>query len=271
MIDFHELWADLRIMLLVSAIAMSLTWLLQQRTRNAGFVDVVWAALLAVSALFYGTVSEGAWLPRVIVACLAGIWGFRLANHLLSRVLHEAEDGRYAFLRTHWGDHQGKFFGFFMAQAVLVGLFSIPFWLAMRNPNNELSIWYVIGILFWVTSLVGESIADIQLARFRANSQNKGKTCRDGLWKYSRHPNYFFEWLHWFTYVAFCVETPGLWLSLLGPALMMISLCWVTGIPFVEAQSLRSRGEDYRHYQRTVSPLIPWFVKPDPRRADTDN
>ena len=91
-------------------------------------------------------------------------------------------------------------------------------------------------------------------------SSDLGKTCREGLWRYSRHPNYFFEWLHWFTYVFLAVGTPWpIWaLTLLGPVLMLVSLYWITGIPFVEAQALRTRGEDYREYQRTTSAFVPW-------------
>lgn len=244
-----------------AAVIMTGVWWIQKLTRNAGFVDVAWAALLGASALYYGVVADGAHLPRLIVALLAAIWGFRLALHLLHRVLNEEEDGRYAFLRQHWSGHQGKFFAFFQAQALAVALFSLPFLVAATNPVEDLTLTMILGICVWLASLSGEAIADLQLARFRANPRNRGKTCRDGLWRYSRHPNYFFEWLHWFAYVCLAWGSPYFLLSLIGPILMLISLCWVSGIPFVEAQSLRSRGDDYREYQRTTSALIPWFPK----------
>ena len=81
------------------------------------------------------------------------------------------------------------------------------------------------------------------------------------MWRYSRHPNYFFEWTHWFAYAVLAIGAPHAWAALIGPALMLTSLLWVSGIPFVEAQSLRSRGEDYREYQRTTSMLLPWWPK----------
>lgn len=247
-----------------AAVFMTAVWWIQRVTRNAGFVDVAWSASLGAAALYYGTMAEGALLPRLTVALLAAIWGFRLALHLLHRVLNETEDGRYAFLRQHWQGSQFKFFVFFQAQALAVTLFSIPFLVAASNPINDFTIAIALGICVWLVSLAGESLADWQLARFRANPRQRGTTCREGLWRYSRHPNYFFEWTHWFAYVCLAWGSPYFALSLIGPILMLITLCWVSGIPFVEAQSLRSRGDDYREYQRTTSMLIPWF----PKRSD---
>jgi steroid 5-alpha reductase family enzyme len=249
------------VVLVASVLAMIGTWWLQVRTRNAGYVDVVWAALMGASALLYGALGHGAATPRLLVAMLGGIWGFRLSLHLLARVLHEAEDGRYRFLRKHWNDDQRRFFAFFMAQAGLTALFSVPFLVVANNPTTGITVWSLAGVALWLCSLAGESIADLQLANWRRNPENRGRTCRAGLWAWSRHPNYFFEWLHWFSYVLLAVGSPWWEWSLLGPALMGISLVWVTGIPFTEAQALRSRGEDYRAYQREVSAFFPWFPR----------
>ncbi len=257
----HSLLAPLLHVWLAAAVIMTAVWWIQQRTRNAGYVDVAWAALLGTAALYYGAIADGALIPRLLVAVLAAAWGFRLALHLLHRVLNESEDGRYAHLRQHWGGHQGKFFAFFQAQALAVALFSLPFLVAASNPVEDFTVWSALGILLWFTSLSGESIADLQLARYRADPRNRGRTCRSGLWRYSRHPNYFFEWLHWFAYVLLAIGAPHAWLALIGPVLMLVSLCWVSGIPFVEAQAVRSRGDDYREYQRTTSALIPWWPK----------
>ncbi len=254
-------YGPLVIVFVGAVLAMSATWWLQLRTRNAGYVDVVWAALMGAAAMFYGAVGMGAATPRLLVAMLGGIWGFRLSLHLLSRVLHEAEDGRYRHLREHWQDDQRRFFAFFLAQAVLTALFSVPFLVVANNPVAGFTLWSLAGIAVWALSLAGETLADVQLGNWRKNPANRGRTCRAGLWACSRHPNYFFEWLHWFAYVLLAVGSPWWAWTLLGPLLMGASLLWVTGVPFTEAQSLRSRGEDYRAYQREVSVFVPWFPK----------
>lgn len=254
LVDFLVVWS-------FSAVVMAATWGWQKKTRNAGFVDVAWAGCLAFAAIYCGATGSGGSWPRWLLAVLGAAWGFRLANHLLGRVLSEREDGRYAYLREHWKDSQTKFFAFFQAQALLVCLFAVPFWLAAQNPATTFTPWLGLAIVVWLGSVGGEALADHQLAQFRHNPKNRGKSCREGLWRYSRHPNYFFEWTHWFTYVCLAYGAPYWYLSLIGPVLMLISLYWVTGIPFVEAQSLRSRGEDYREYQRTTSAFFPWFPK----------
>ena len=238
-------------------------WLVQLRTRNAGIVDAVWSVSMGASALFYAWVGSGSLVDRLAVAMLGGIWGSRLCLHIVARVLSEPEDGRYKYLREHWHDNQIKFFGFFQAQAIVIVLFSLPFYAVAENTKDSLSPYCVVGLVIWLISIVGESIADAQLSAFRKDPKNKGKTCDVGLWRYSRHPNYFFEWIHWFAYVFLALGTPlSIWaLTWIGPIMMYASLMWISGVPFTEAQALRSRGDDYRRYQRRTSVLIPWFPK----------
>jgi steroid 5-alpha reductase family enzyme len=240
---------------------MVLGWRWQKRQSNAGIVDVLWAGGLSAAALFLAVVGEGAILPRVMLALLGGVWGARLATHLWRRVGSEPEDGRYKHLRAHWQGDQRKLFGFFQFQALLIGLFSVPFAAAAWNPREGFGVWMAVGVMLWGISVLGESIADRQLARFRADPLNRGRTCRHGLWRFSRHPNYFFEWLHWLTYVALAAGSSVFPLSLVGPVLMYVFLRWVSGVPFTEAQALRTRGEDYRLYQRQTPMFFPWFPK----------
>jgi steroid 5-alpha reductase family enzyme len=249
---------------MAAAAVMALAWLRQRSTRNATLVDAVWAGALACAALFYGLVGTGSASARFGVAVLGALWGFRLCLHVLNRALNEDEDGRYAHLRRHWRDDQLKFFFFYQAQALLVVLFSLPFAAAAWNPALALLPWGLAAVAVWVLALAGETVADRQLAAWRAHPGNRGRACRAGLWRYSRHPNYFFEWLHWFAYVLLAVGSPLAWLAWLGPLLMFASLNWITGIPYTEAQALRSRGDDYRRYQAETSRFFPWPPRAQP-------
>ncbi|MGH7858901.1 MAG: DUF1295 domain-containing protein [Candidatus Binatia bacterium] len=249
----------------IFAVALMLVlWYVQKVKRDAGVVDLGWCAGIGIVVLYYAFFSGG-WLPRrILVTALVCMWAFRLAAYILvDRVLRApTEDGRYRHLRSRWGERADfYFFFFFESQTLLVSLFSIPVLVLLRNPRASFSPWEAAGVVLWIVSIAGESAADRRLARFRADPKSRGRTCREGLWRYSRHPNYFFEWLHWWSYVAMAVGAPHGWLTLLGPAVMLFFLLVVTGIPYTEAQALRSRGEDYREYQRTTSAFVPWFPR----------
>ena len=212
---------------------------------------------MALAGIYCAAVGTGSGLARLSVGLMAGLWGLRLFFSLFKRVSHEPEDGRYQALRAAWNGSPAKLFVFFQGQAVIVALFSLPFIAAANNPDLDFSLWFVLAVSVFAISVFGESLADSQLAAFRGDSGNRGKTCRKGLWAWSRHPNYFFEWLHWFAYVFLAVGSSLFWWSLLGPLVMLLFLYRVSGIPWTEAQALRSRGEDYVRYQKEVSAFFP--------------
>lgn len=246
-----------------AAMVMTLGWWWQRRHRNAGIVDALWALLLAAAGVFHAVSGHGTPSARILIALCASAWGLRLGLHLWHRVHHEPEDGRYRALREHWQGSQRAFFLFFQFQAGLVVLFSLPFAAVAWNTHPH-PLWLVAGVAIWLLALVGESIADRQLARFRADEANRGRTCRAGLWRYSRHPNYFFEWLTWIGYALMAIGSPLVWMAWLGPVVMYLFLRYLSGIPFTEQQALRNRGDDYRAYQSSTSAFFPWFVR-DPR------
>lgn len=235
---------------------MSVLWAIQLKTRNAATADVGWTLLVAAGALGAGAVMDGDPARRLLVAALAGTWAGRLGFFLLrDRGLNnQGEDGRYRALRDHWGPAAPRNFLFvYLGQAVIATLFVVPIAAAMRGgPLDTLAI---AGVVVWIVAVVGEALADAQLARFRADRENAGKVCQAGLWKYSRHPNYFFEWIHWWAYVLIGHFAA---LTFVGPAIMLLFLFRVTGIPYTEKQALRSRGDAYREYQRTTSVFVPW-------------
>lgn len=247
--------------LALASLMMFALWLYEVRTNDAGVVDAGWSLGIGLVALLYGVAYPGAGPARAAVLAVALPWSFRLASYLIAdRVRGREEDGRYQALRARWGANAHRnFLIFFQFQAALVALFSLPHLFAMSADAPMFLL--LAGVAWGWLAVLGESIADAQLRRWRSSPENKGKTCRAGLWRYSRHPNYFFEWLHWWAYVIMCGASWQAGAALMGPVLMALFLFRVTGIPYTEAQALRSRGEDYRAYQRETSVFFPWFPR----------
>ncbi len=171
------------------AAMMFALWLVHLLIRNAAIVDVGWAAGLATLAVFYAIEGPGYPARKWAIATMAGFWGLRLAVYLLfSRVVGKPEEGRYVQLRREWKTNlQLRFLFFFEFQALLTVVLSLPFLLACLNTIAPLGWLEKIGAGIWLVSICGEAVADYQLNRFRKNPANKGKTCRRGLWGYSRH------------------------------------------------------------------------------------
>ncbi len=248
--------------LLCSLIQLVL-WRVQERTRNAGIVDVGWAASFTAIAGLFGltaATSRASYLPIGIVVVL---WSTRLSSHLVARgAATGSEEGRYVALRQRWALRSSKrFFVFFQAQAalaaVLASAFIVPF---VEEPWDGGGL-RVLGVLVALTGLAGEAIADAQLARWKQDPVHRGKVCDTGLWKYSRHPNYFFEWCVWIGFAVYGLAYHGGWIALGGQALIFGTIFGVTGIPPTERQAVQSKGEAYREYQRRVSRFVPWPPK----------
>ena len=246
----------------IMVFVMSGLWWIQKRTGDAGIVDVAWGLGVACLAAFFCSVStDGLLLRRIIVSVLVSLWAIRLSGYVLLRILKMPEDGRYQALKKGWGSQTDRnMFLFYQFQAFGSLLFSLPMLIAAHNPA-PISILDYLGIGLWLLAIGGETVADIQLQRFRSNPANCGKVCQRGLWRYSRHPNYFFEWLHWWSYVLIAITFPPGWLNVLFPLAMLYFILFKTGIPPTEAQAIRSRGDAYRLYQQTTSAFFPWPPK----------
>lgn len=239
-------------------------YLVARRLDNYGVVDIAWSYAFAALAVFYALAAPGWPLRRALIAALAIVWSLRLGTHLYIRVMghHPVEDGRYLALRKRWAaKFAWEMFKFFQMQAVSVVLLGAAFLVASLNMHAALHPLEIAGALLWLLALTGEALADRQLAAFKRDEANRGQVCAVGLWRYSRHPNYFFEWLVWVAFFVFALGSPWGWVAIIGPASILYLLLRVTGIPMNEEQNLRSRGEAYRRYQQTTSAFVPWFPK----------
>jgi steroid 5-alpha reductase family enzyme len=245
------------------SVLMAGAWAVQQRTGNSGWVDTVWTFSLGLTGAGSALWPAGGAAPNArqwLVAALVAIWSLRLGTHIAARTAGITDDPRYAAFAEEWGaDSPRKMFIFLQNQ----GFGSIPLvfaiFVASRFPSDALRLQDILGALMLLIGIAGESLADAQLKHFRENAANKGRVCDAGLWRWSRHPNYFFEWFGWLAYpvIAISPDYAWGWATLLAPVFMYWILVHVTGIPPLEAQMLRSRGARYRDYQTRTSMFFP--------------
>lgn len=238
-------------------------WFVCHRINNAGYIDVAWALAIGVGVIAAAVMLDNGTGRSIFVALMGAAWAFRLAWHLFTRLHGKEEDGRYAHMRQHYSDRAPlAFFVFFQMQALFVVLFLVPM-IAAMTATGPVGWREILAATIWMVAIRGEAMADQQLAQFKANPDNHGKVCKQGLWRYSRHPNYFFEWVHWFAYLAIGAsvsESIG-YAAIAGPIVMLVFLVFVTGIPYTEMRAIQSKGEAYKQYQRETSAFLPWFPK----------
>jgi len=251
-----------------AVVVMVILWFVHLPLGDAGVVDFGWASSLGAAAIFVACTGDGDPVRRALLGLVVGIWAFRLGSHVLvDRVINaDEEDGRYRHLRRSLKSHHaGWFLLVFLVQAAFVIVLAVPFVLAANDPRPGPSALDWAALVLWLGGLSLETIADRQLAGFKRDPDSRGRTCRRGLWRYSRHPNYFGEWLMWCSYALLGTRAPEWgWLAWSAPIFMFLLIRFVTGVPPTEAQALRSRGDDYRRYQRETNAVVPWF----PRSGD---
>jgi steroid 5-alpha reductase family enzyme len=248
---------------LLSFLAISLlmfgVWLLQLKNKNAGIVDIVWAISFLVAALVYSFFTDGYALRHYVLLACVSLWCLRLGFHLFVRNWGKEEDLRYTQLRKDWGTKANRnLFFFFEFQAFTAAALSIPLIWILNNPALEFSILELIGYGLIVVAVLGEALADYQLQHYKKTAPKAG-ICDVGLWNYSRHPNYFFEWLVWVAIFLIALPLDYGWISIYCPILMWHFLNNVTGVKLTEEHMVKTRGERYLNYQRSTSAFIPWF------------
>ena len=187
--------------LLGLVLAMSAAWLAQRLTGNCSWVDVIWSFGTGAAGVVFALAPVDGGGPntrQVAVAVLVAAWSLRLGGHIAVRAAAGQDDPRYADLRRQWGNQfERRLFAFLMIQALVAWGLALSMLLAARNPAPGFRWIDIFGVAVLLVAVIGEAIADWQLRRFKSDPANKGRVCDSGLWSWSRHPNYFFEWLGW--------------------------------------------------------------------------
>ena len=256
-------------------LAMAGAWWLQRKTGNGGWADAVWTLATGVACGVYALTPTAGYVPGPrgwLIAILVATWSLRLGLHLAVRAARSAhEDARYAELRRAWGSgFQILLFGFLQGQALASALLTLTMLAAARNPA-PFPVWSDwAGLILLALAIAGEARADAELARFKSLPANRGRICDAGLWAWSRHPNYFFEWLSWLAYSLIAIGPAGAsplgWAAPVGPLAMFVLLRFVSGVPPTESAMAKSRGPSFANYQARVGAFFPWPPRSAERR-----
>lgn len=232
--------------------------------KDNSVADVAWGpgfVLIAGYTFFFRRTSL---FPPVMVSSLVGVWGLRLAYHIFQRNRDKGEDPRYAAWRAKWGRTfvwrsylqifllQGSFMLVIALPVVLVNTYRWPY------PPGGRGVWPA-GLLVWTLGFLLEAVGDAQLARFKRDPENKGKILERGLWRYTRHPNYFGESLMWWGIFLVALEVPGGWATAVSPVLITFLLAKVSGVPMLEKRYAGNAA--FQDYARRTSAFVPWFSK----------
>ena len=233
------------------------------RIQKMSMMDIVWSLGLGFGTVFLFLEVEVLSFSSWAALGLMLLWSARMGIHLFfNRILTDKEDSRYQQLMDHAGaSWKWVFLLFFLLQVVFIFIFLFPIKAAIQASESGIGVFQVFGLIIGCLALVGETLSDIQLDQFCSKPENKQKVCKDGFWRYSRHPNYFFEWLFWFSFVGLASGSEQFYLSIIGPVVIYVFLRYITGVTFAELSSLESRGDAYKLYQKETNVFFPWFPK----------
>jgi steroid 5-alpha reductase family enzyme len=242
---------------------MTAAWLLSIVLRNASIVDVFWGLGFAVVATVYFVTTDGFVGRKILITALVVVWGLRLSLYILWRNWGKGEDYRYRAWREKAGEKFWwvSFFQVFFLQGALLWLISAPLLAAQfYDSPDELTVLDLLGTLVWAIGFFFEAVGDWQLAAFKADPANKGKVMQSGLWRYTRHPNYFGDATAWWGYFVIAAGTvDGLW-TLFSPVLMTLLLLRVSGVALLERAQVQTKPQ-YRAYIESTSAFLPWFPR----------
>ena len=243
--------------LAVIAGTLILIWLISLRLKDASIVDIFWGLVFVTIAWVTFLVTSSQSLRCALMTTLVTIWGIRLAGYLAWRNIGRPEDYRYRAMRERYGDRFPliSLFLVFGLQGLIMLIVSLPIQIT-AGLTATLNWLDAVGVSVWFIGLFFETVGDIQLARFKANRDNIGKVMDSGLWRYTRHPNYFGDFLVWWGLYAVAAAGGNAWWTIISPILMSILLMRVSGVTLLE-KSLKTRTTGYQDYVRRTSAFFP--------------
>lgn len=248
---------------------MALAWLIERKTGKSGWIDAIWSFSVGGGSILAVLLADATWHRRSAILILILMWSLRLGFHIAWRSIRHGEDPRYAKLMKEWRESASlRLFWFLQTQAVAAFVLVLAVYLAAVSRPGFPYFFDMIATVIIVIALAGEALSDVQLERFRKTPEAKTEVCETGLWAYSRHPNYFFEWMFWCAWPLLAINEFWLsWLSLLAPIQMYWLLVHVSGIPPLEEHMVKSRGEKFRALQRRVNKFFPGPRRSSERRV----
>jgi steroid 5-alpha reductase family enzyme len=246
----------------VSAL-MIIGWLISLRYRNVTIVDSLWGLGFVLVVWITFSLSEGFAGRKTLIAVLVTVWGMRLSIYLSRRNWRAGEDARYGEWRKKSGEQFRvvSLYKVFLLQAVFLWVIALVLQWGQLSTTPDRFVWLdILGVFVWLFGFVFEAVGDRQLARFKADPANKGRVMDRGLWAYTRHPNYFGEFLIWWGFFLITLSTPNSGWTVISPLIITAVLLKMTGIPLTEATIVKTRP-GYNDYIKRTSAFVPWFPR----------
>jgi len=242
-------------------IYMTLLFFISMAKKDNSIADMGWGIGFILVAFFTLFLESGFEIRHILVTGLVLIWGLRLAFHILMRNKGKKEDFRYAKWRKEWGKHfvVRSFFQVFMLQGLIMLIISYQVILINSSEKPGINILDMLGLMVWLFGFVFETVGDLQLAKFKNDKKNKGKIMKSGLWKYTRHPNYFGEATMWWGIFLIALSVSKGWTAIISPALITFMLLRVSGVTMLEKKY--KGNKEFEQYAKKTSAFFPWFSK----------
>jgi steroid 5-alpha reductase family enzyme len=240
---------------------MTIFFIAAQVKKNNSIVDMAWGIGFVIIAIYTLFIGGNYNFSSVIITTLVFIWGMRLFYHILKRNLGKPEDFRYAAWRKEWGKWvvPRAFLQVFMLQGVIMLIIAYPIIMNNATVKGSLGALEIIGILIWIVGFIFEALGDKQLKDFISDKRNKGHIMKEGLWKYTRHPNYFGEATMWWGIFIISIPSNSGILGIISPITITLMLLFVSGVPMLEKHY--KDNKEFQEYAKVTSKFVPWFPK----------